>query len=147
MSDSAKKEAQDILRLTEQNTLKALEIIERQLFVLYTRAQVLVSLAGVVITVTGFSGRKIAGTSLPAQLLIIGGLATVLGCVIWIYMKVMKISWATSALSEDPVECLVKLIERRNKKTRAYLLGGYILFIGLALYCMSVSLMLLSPGD
>ncbi len=147
MSDSAKKEAQDILRLTEQNTLKALEIIERQLFAIYTRAQALVGLAGVVITVTGFSGRRIAGTSLPAQLLIIGGLATVLGCIIWIYMSVMKINWSTSALSEDPVDCLLKLIERRNSKTRAYLLGGYVFFFGLALYCISVSLMLLRPMD
>ncbi len=145
MSDSAKKEAIDILRLTNQDTLKALEIIERQLFVIYTRAQVLVSLAGVVITVTGFSGRTIAGTSLPAQLLIIGGLATVLGCVIWIYMNVMKINWSTSALCEDPVDCLMNLIERRNKKTQAYLVGGHIFFI--ALYCISVSLMLLSPGN
>ncbi len=145
MTESARKEARDILHLTEQNTLKALEIIERQLFVLYSRAQVLVSLAGVVITVTGFSGRTIAGTSLPAQMFIIGGLATVLVCVIWVYMKVMRINWSTTGLQEDPVETLVILIKRRNIKTRAYLVGGYVLFFGLALYCISVSMMLLSP--
>ena len=131
--------------MTEHNTLKALEIIERQLFVLYSRAQLLVSLAGVVITVTGFSGRRIAGTSTPAQLCIICGLATVLGSVIWVYMRVMRITWSTTELCEDPVECLVILIERRNNKTRAFILGGYVFFIGLALYCLSVSLMLLSP--
>ncbi len=145
MKISPRKEAHGILQLTEQNSLKALEILERQLFVLYSRAQVLVSLAGVVITVTGFSGRRIAGTSQPAQLLVIGGLATVLVCVMWIYMKVMRINWSTTELCEDPVECLVVLIERRNEKTSAYIVGGYVLFIGLAFYGIAVSLMLLHP--
>ena len=146
MKYSPRKEARDILQLTEQNTLKALEILERQLFVLYSRAQVLVSLAGIVISVTGFSGRRIAGTSPAAQLLIICGLATVLACVVWIYMRVMRINWSTTELREDPVECLAILIERRNNKTRAYIVGGYVLFLGLTLYCVSISLMLLSPN-
>jgi len=46
------------------DALRSYEIVERQLGVLVLRAQVMLSLSGIVITVTGFSGRAIAETKL-----------------------------------------------------------------------------------
>ena len=43
-------------------------MVERQLSVLVLRTQVMLSLSGIVITVTGFSGRAIAQTSEPGAL-------------------------------------------------------------------------------
>jgi hypothetical protein len=60
---SARKEAERILALAKGDTLKAYEMVERQLSVLVLRTQVILSLSGIVITVTGFSGRAIAQTS------------------------------------------------------------------------------------
>ena len=140
------EEAEQLLSLTKDDLLRSIETIERQLFAIYQRAQILLSLAGVVLTVTGFSGRIIAGTSLIAQILVISGLATVLASAMWVYMRVMSIRWVTTQLCEDPVECLVILIERRNYKTKAFWMGGKILCVGLILYCASVSLMLLNPN-
>ncbi len=142
---TAQEEAQNILHLTQNNIMQSMQIVETQLNTLYTRAQVLLSLAGIVITVTGFSGRIIAGTTLTGQILIISGLATVLFSALWVYSKVMGIKWITGELKPDAIETLVTIIERRNKKTKAYCVGGKILGIGLFLYCTAVATMLLNP--
>src|SRR5688572_12322657 len=52
-------------------------LLDAQLTVLHARAQSLIQLAGVVITVTGFSGRIIADTNPAAQSLIVGGVVLV----------------------------------------------------------------------
>ena len=60
MNDSArlKAEAKTLLELNNHNLMAALEVAQRQLDTIYARAQVLMSLAGIVVTVTGFSGRR-----------------------------------------------------------------------------------------
>ena len=64
---NTESEAKAILNLCDGNLKAALEMAERHLNTIYTRAQVLLSLAGMVVTVTGFSGRLIAGSSKLAQ--------------------------------------------------------------------------------
>jgi hypothetical protein len=140
-----KEEAQKIFQLCGKDLLKSLVILENHLNTLHTRAQVLISLAGIVITVTGFSGRIIAGTNLPAQILIISGLAIVLISAVFVTRKVMRVKWVTTDIQDDSIETLVTVINRRNRKTRAFYTGGIILSIGLLLYCAAISIMLLNP--
>jgi hypothetical protein len=142
---TAKEEANNILSLTKNDMLKALELLEKQLNTLHLRAQVLMSLAGIVITVTGFSGRLIAATSPISQILVISGLATVLTSAVWVFSQVMGIKWVTMGLTENAAESLEKIIERRNRKTRAYSQGGVILCVGLLLYAIAFAMMLLNP--
>ena len=142
---TAKEEANNILSLTKNDLLKALELLEKQLNTLHLRAQVLMSLAGIVLTVTGFSGRLIAATSLISQILVIFGLATVLTSAVWVFSQVMGIKWVTTGFSENATESLEKIIERRNRKTRAYTLGGIILCVGLLFYAIAFAMMLLNP--
>jgi len=61
------EEARAILELVGGEISRAVQIVQNQLDVLYTRAQVLTGLAGIVVTVTGFSGRLIASTNKPAN--------------------------------------------------------------------------------
>jgi NADH:ubiquinone oxidoreductase subunit 2 (subunit N) len=140
-----KEEANKILSLTNHDMLKALELLEKQLNTLHARAQVLMSLAGIVVTVTGFSGRLIAATSLISQVLVISGLVTVLSSAVWVFSRVMGIKWVTTGLTENDTESLEKIIERRNRKTRAYSRGGVILCVGLLLYSIAFAIMLLHP--
>ena len=142
---TAKEEAENILKLTDHNMFKALDILDKQLSTLHTRAQVLMSLAGVTVTVTGFSGRLIAGTSPLAQLMVIAGLSTVLVSAVWVYLRVMGIKWMTSMVEGEKIESLELAIKRRNKKTVAYATGGKILFLGLAFYSIAFALLLLNP--
>jgi len=145
MNLSPDQEASRLLSLTGNGYLKAMEILEKQLNVLHLRAQVLMSLAGIVITVTGFSGRSIAGTSFVAQVLVISGLATVLVSAIWVFSRVMTIKWLTTETAETPEIILQEIIKRRNRKTRAYVVGGRILCLGLLFYSIAFSIMLLNP--
>ena len=142
---TAKEEANNILSLTKNDLLKALELLEKQLNTLHLRAQVLMSLAGIVLTVTGFSGRLIAATSLISQILVIFGLATVLTSAVWVFSQVMRIKWVTTCLAENAAESLEKIIERRNRKTKAYSRGGVILCTGLLFYAVAFAMMLLNP--
>jgi hypothetical protein len=139
------EEAARINALVRDEAARAVAIVEAQLNVLHVRAQVLLSLAGVVITVTGFSGRLIAGTSEVAQGFLVSGLAVVLASAIWVFTRVMHIHWVTLDLTDDFARSLETMIQRRNRKTRAYAWGGIILCAGLILYCVSISLMLLNP--
>lgn len=143
--ESAAKEAQAILRATGDNLLQALEVVQKQLDTIYSRAQVLLSLAGIVVTVTGFSGRLIAGSSSPAQAFLVSGLFVVLLSALFVFLRVMRVRWVTSMLADNPDSALANAIFRRNRKTTAYSIGGLILFLGLLLYCISISLMLLNP--
>jgi len=142
---NAREESDKILSLTGGDVLKALGVLESQLNVLHTRGQVLLSLAGVVVTVTGFSGRAIAGTNAVSQFLVVAGLATVLASAVWMFARVMTIRWVTSELSAEAGEALRRIVERRNRKARAYAIGGGILCAGLLLYCAAVAIMLLNP--
>ena len=138
-------EAKAILELTNNDLLTALNVAQKQLDVIYTRAQVLLSLAGMVVTVTGFSGRLIAGSSLMAQIFLVAGLFVSLSSAIWVFLRVMRVRWVTAMVAEDKENALVQALQRRDNKTRAYAVGGTILCIGLVLYCISIALMLVDP--
>lgn len=138
-------EARRILEMCEGRLLDAMGVLERQFNTLHNRAQVLFSLCGIVVTVTGFSGRLIAGTNTAAQVSIILGLAVVIFCAIYLYHSVMTLRWATQRLDTTSERTMARVIERRNLKTAAYKRGGYILFLGLILYSVAIAIMLLNP--
>lgn len=143
---TVEKEALTILELTNHDLMAALKVAENQLNIIYTRAQVLMSLAGMVVTVTGFSGRLIASSSLAAQLFLVSGLFVTLTSVIWVFLKVMRVRWVTilaTTCKDSALECA---LTHRNRKTKAYKIGGTILCIGLILYSISIALMLIDPS-
>ncbi|MEI8311505.1 MAG: hypothetical protein WCH98_12190 [Verrucomicrobiota bacterium] len=142
---NVQEEARAILDLVNGDLSRAVQIVQNQLDVLYTRAQVLTSLAGIVVTVTGFSGRLIASTNRPAQFLVISGLAVVLFSAFFVIRKVMQIRWVTSELSGDPTGIIARVLVRRNEKTLGMRTGGLMLFSGLLLYFCAFALMLINP--
>jgi len=72
------EEADRILLVYQDDLPGVMTILERQFVVLHNRAQVLLTLCGIVISTTGFSGRVIAGTNRLAQILIVAGVGLVL---------------------------------------------------------------------
>ena len=80
------QEADRILSVYVNDLPNIMTMLERQFVVLHNRAQVLLTLCGIVISTTGFSGRVIAGTNPMAQFLIIAGVGLVLllaAIVVW----------------------------------------------------------------
>lgn len=136
-------ESEQLLKLTDNNIMQAISILESQMNVLHLRAQVLMSLASIVLTITGFSGRAIAGSSLLAKILIIAGLVIVLTSAVWIFLRVMSIKWLTTENLHQPKDALETIIKRRNIKTRAFSFGGIILCAGLFFYVAAFAIMLL----
>lgn len=142
---STSEEAREILAMVGGDLSRAVHILQSQLDVLHSRAQVLTTLAGLVVTVTGFSGRLIAATNLPAQALVISGLAAVLASAFYIIRTVMRLQWVTAVLSPDKEATIETLLLRRNRRTHHLNRGGIILFCGLFLYFLAISLMLANP--
>lgn len=141
----SRTEAERILAMCDGHLKDAMAVVERQFSTLHNRAQVLFSFCGVVITVTGFSGRLIAGTSPIGQAFVVGGLSVVLGCAFYVFHSVMTLRWATQRLGTSALDTMIRVIERRNLKTAAYRRGGYILFVGIILYGLAIAIMLMNP--
>jgi hypothetical protein len=121
-------------------------VLERQFGVLHNRAQVLLTLCGIVISTTGFSGRIIAGTNVWGQVLVIAGVALVLLSAVVVVWGVLHLRWITQQEGETPRAWLRSTIDYRDKKTNAYRVGIALMLAGLALYVGAIAVMLLNPG-
>ena len=140
-------EASRILELCRGDALRAFDIIQSQHATLVLRTQVMLSLSGIVITVTGFSGKAIASTSQLARVSITLGLLTVLAGAAVLVAGVLRLKWLTQALTEDALSTIVFGIELRNQKAR-FLSMGLILFVtGFGLYCLAIAQLLLAPRE
>jgi hypothetical protein len=147
VSDSERLEIETIIKNfgTDGGNASLHNFIDSQLSVLHARAQSLLQMAGVVITVTGFSGRIIADTNPTAQALIIGGVALVAVAAIIALIFVMPIKWLSSYMHLSQEEFLLTAIRRRTKKDTAFRTASVVLICGMALYVASIALMLFYP--
>ncbi|HEY2743747.1 MAG TPA: hypothetical protein VGL86_03960 [Polyangia bacterium] len=141
---TAREEAEQILALAGGDTLKAYEIVNQQLAVLVLRTQVMLSLSGIVVTVTGFSGRAIAETSVLARDSIASGILVVLASAAVAIWGVLRLSWLTQNLVADPLTMILGGIAIRDRKSR-FLRASLVLFIvGFALYCFAIAQLLMA---
>lgn len=139
---AAADEVKNIMTLTRGDPVRAYELVQSQFSVLVLRTQVMLSLSGIVITVTGFSGRSIAQTSELARNLVAVGIVVVLGAAAVAIGGVLRLRWLTQDLTDDPVQTLTRMLDRRDQKAR-YLNVALLLFVvGFACYCVSIALML-----
>ena len=123
---------------------KLIEILTDSFNVLQNRAQMLLSLITITLTITGFSGPRIAESSLVARISIAFGLAFVLISALILMAGPLRINWCTRSKSVDIDQTLVKLIVQRNTRTNRYHLASITLVIGLIGYVSSVISFLIS---
>jgi hypothetical protein len=142
------KEAASVLALVGGDVHQAFQVIERQHGVVTLRTQVLLSLCGLVITVTGFSGRAVAQQSDLARYSMTAGLFIVLAAAVVSLVGVLKVTWLTEALGDDPRGAIERAIRLRNRKTRFLAVSVVLFVLGFTLYCMAVAQLLLAqrPG-
>lgn len=143
MSD-ASTEARAIMALCEGNGLRAFEMVQAQLAVLVLRTQVMLSLSGIVITVTGFSGRAIAQTGLVARLCIVCGLFLVLSAAGVAVGGVLRLKWITQELATDMLVTLERALEIRNRKSRFLGVALALFVCGFGLYCLAIAQLLIA---
>ena len=122
-------------------------VLERQFGVLHNRSQVLLTLCGIVVSTTGFSGRLVAGTNVLSQALIVSGLAFILASAGVVVLGVLHLRWLTMQGGETPAAWLVTSLAYRDRKTKFYRVGIVLLLIGLILYGGSLAVTLLNPEE
>lgn len=142
----AVEEVKRILSLAKGDPARAFDIVERQFSVLVLRTQVMLSLSGIVITVTGFSGRTIAQTSVVARALVAAGIIIVLAAAATAIGGVLRLRWLTQEVTDDLEVTLARMLELRDRKGR-FLGAALTLFvIGFACYCFAIALMLMATA-
>lgn len=141
---SPREEAEQILKLVDGDGLRAFEMVERQLSVLVLRTQVMLSLSGIVVTVTGFSGRAIAQTSVLARMSIAAGIFVVLAAAAVAIWGVLRLRWLTQIIDGDARATLVRGIEIRDRKSRYLSLALLLFVVGFGLYCFAIAQLLLA---
>jgi hypothetical protein len=139
-----REEVRRIIRFANGDSARAFDVVEKQMSVLVLRTQVLLSLAGIVVTVTGFSGRTIAQTSELARVLIATGIVVVLSSAAVAIGGVLRLRWLTQELCDELEETLLRMVALRDSKTR-FLTAALALFVvGFSCYVVAIALMLLS---
>lgn len=137
-------EVKNIIALVKGDASRAWDIVNAQLQVVVLRAQVLLSLSGIVITVTGFSGRTIAQTSTLARSLVGAGIIIVLASACVAIVGVLRLDWLTRALGDELEATLTRMLAIRDKKSKALGAASIIFVLGFACYCLAIAQMLLA---
>jgi hypothetical protein len=137
-------EARRIVALVGGDHRAAFGMVEAQLDVLALRTQVLLSLSGIVVTVTGFSGRAIAQTSAPARLLVSSGIIIVLAAALTAILGVLRVRWLTQLLADDPLDTVLAGLALRDVKSRRLIAAMALFGVGFACYCAAIALLLMS---
>ncbi len=141
--DEEDAEVAHLVELYQGDAAKIMARVESQLMILATRAQTILSLAGITITVTGFSGASIAKTGRLASAAIVAGLVLVLVSAAITMTGILRVEWTTKlggAGLDDAVRAAIRI---RDSKTVAYSRALKLLIVGLALYVASVAMLLL----
>ncbi len=131
-------EAVYLLEIFEGSQAACLHFLHDQFNVIQARAQFLLSLGTLTLTITGFSGPKIAETNLFSRYSIAIGITLVLISMIVLLLGTNRIRWVSQARGQDNVGTLAAIIRYRRHKTQLYVLELYLLVMGLACYVGSV---------
>jgi hypothetical protein len=130
-------EACDLLRI-QGGPKAALDVLMVQFTVLQTRAQSLLTLATLALTITGFSGPRIASAGAFSRNALAVGLTLVLVSVALVLTVGLRIRWVTQFRGATDELLLVSILNYRDAKTRALGLQLIVLVAGLTAYVAGV---------
>ncbi len=130
--------------------VKPTEILDRiahNLMVLQTRAGMLLSLITICLTISGFSGHRIAGSGPLPGLLMSSGLTLAVVAALLLMMGPLQLRWITrQACPEGFESTVIHLLTLRNLRTRRYHKAAVVLLGALGCYISSVVLFVLRTG-
>jgi len=138
---SPEAEAEHLVRLhggPEAALRPCLDLLTQQFNVIQARSQLLLSLATITLTITGFSGPSIARTNLFARLALAGGISLVLASVIVLLLGTLRIRWVTQFDGPGTEAILIDILRERNRRTRYYQAELVLIVIGLFCYVISL---------
>jgi hypothetical protein len=136
----------------EVENLRRIYVSEREILgrltdsftVIQSRAQLLLSLIALCLTITGFSGPKIAAAHDFSRYAIVFGLFFVLLSALLLLSGPLQLRWVTQYQAKTGDETISCLLQRRNSRSRRYHLASLSLIVGLSGYVGSVICFLLN---
>ncbi len=137
------EETQHLIQLYGGDAAKIMSTLDAQLSILSARAQTLLSLAGITITVTGFSGANIARSGALAAVMLVSGLCIVLVAASQAMTGILRVRWVTSIPPSTLEVAVLSALDVRDAKTRVFSRSLGLLILGLSLYVGSVAMLLL----
>lgn len=137
------EEAEQLLKDHHHDYPACLGVIIEQFTKLQNRSQILLTVATIALTVTGFSGSKIAATGTTPRLLIVTGLIFILSGIIVLLCQTLTLKWATQIRLGSQQETIAAILSHRNKKTGTYGVALLLVVTGLSLFVASIAFFLL----
>lgn len=136
---SPESEAGQLLTVQGERGLKgAIEVLMQQFNVLQTRAQMMLTITTLTLTITGFSGPKIAASSWFARGAMSLGIMATLASTLLILGGSLRIRWVTQFQGDSDLDLITRVIRYRNEKTRLFFAEICLLVTGLAFYVAGV---------
>lgn len=132
-----------VLEIYDQQMDKALEHVLHAYEILQARAQMLLSLVAICLTVTGFSGPAIARSGAFCRYSIVFGMLLIVGSALLMLAGPLQLRWATQWRTDTVRESMENLIGRRNRRTEKYHMAMALLGLGLFFYCLSLMVYML----
>jgi len=106
---------------------------------LQVRSQLLLGLVTICLTITGFSGLKIAASGTAAMVCIFFGIINVLITAILLVLGPLRIQWMTKYKGDSVDATLIALLKRRDHRTRLYHLATLFIVFGISGYVLSLA--------
>jgi hypothetical protein len=116
----------------------AMDALSRTFAAIIQRTQLQLTLATLALTITGFSGPKIAASNNFSRYTLGIGLVLSLFSILVALRGVMHIRWLTQFTGESDEITFLRIIEYRDMKTKLFKQGLLLLVAGLAFYVSSV---------
>jgi hypothetical protein len=139
-------EAAYLLSLHQGSAAEAMKVLSSQFTVIQSRTQVLLTLATLTLTITGFSGPRIAHSGAFARYAMSAGLGFVLLGLIGLLWGSLRIRWLTQYVDADPQRAIAAMVTQRNRRTIGFAIQLVLLVAGLSCYVAAVIAFLLH-GD
>jgi H+/Cl- antiporter ClcA len=134
----SKEELEFLKEIHGGDVAKVFGYLRESFALLQTRSQMLLGLATICLTITGFSGPRMAASNPYSRWFIGTGLLFVLSSVVCIVSGPLRLRWMTAWRAEDMDQTLISHLQRRDFKTRLYKAATACLLTGLSCYLGSV---------
>jgi hypothetical protein len=119
-------------------------VLKDSFSLLQTRSQMLLGLATICLTITGFSGPRMAASNAWSRFFIGFGLSFVLLSVMALVAGPLRLRWMTRWKADDVEHTLLLHLHQRNLRTVYYKVAMFLLLIGLTGYLLSLIFFLMT---
>lgn len=139
-------EARHLARVFDGRPDALVTYLSSQLGVLKSQSQMLMGLAGLVVTVTGFSGHNMVRGGPASTIAMFVGIAGIMAAVLVTLRVSARLRWVSRDLDDNLEVTALAVVRRRDEQSTALGRARVLVSLGLGAYLLSVMLAALSLG-